>query len=98
MGQQPTSYIILQLLLTCACKAFACLVVGKFYIIVSLKSSISFWASSVDETGYKLSHGGGVVLPLRSHTGKLRLKGVTFFRFQVYERVGILLVEVPLKG
>ena len=29
-----------------------------------------------------------------AYTGRLRLKGVPFFRLQVYERVGILLVEV----
>ena len=61
------------------------------------KSSISFWASSADETEYKLSPrgGGGVVLPLRPGTGKLCPKGVpAFFRLQVCERVGILLVEV----
>ena len=30
-----------------------------------------------------------------AYTGRLRLKGeLTFFRLQVYERVGILLVEV----
>ena len=37
---------------------------------------------------------GGVLLPLRSYTGKLRPKGVPFFRLLVYERLGILLVEV----
>ena len=31
---------------------------------------------------------------LRSYTGKLHPKGVLFFRLQVYEWVGILLVEV----
>ena len=55
---------------------------------------INFWASSADETEYKLSRGGGVVLPLKSYTGKLCLKGVPFFRLQAYERVGISLVEV----
>ena len=29
-----------------------------------------------------------------AYTGRLRLKGVPFFRLQVYDRVGILLVEV----
>ena len=41
-----------------------------------------------------INYPGWVVLPLRSYTGKLRPKGVRFFRPQVYERVGILLVEV----
>ena len=51
LGQRPTLYIIIQLLLKCASKDFAYLVAGKFYGISSLKSSISFWVSSVDETG-----------------------------------------------
>ena len=34
------------------------------------------------------------VLPKKAYTGRLRLKGGTFFRLQVYERVGILLAEV----
>ena len=29
-----------------------------------------------------------------AYTGRLPLKGVPFFRLQVYDRVGILLVEV----
>jgi len=37
--------------------------------------------------------GGGVLL-IMAFRGKLRPKGVPFFRLQVYERVGILLVEV----
>ena len=41
-----------------------------------------------------INYPGGVVFPLKSYTGKLRLKGVPFFRLQVYERLGILLVEV----
>jgi len=31
-------------------------------------------------------------------TGRLRLKGGTFFRLQVCERIGILLVEVYERG
>ena len=38
--------------------------------------------------------GRGVLLPLRSYTGKLRPKGIPFFRLLVYERLGILFVEV----
>jgi len=34
------------------------------------------------------------VLPIMVYTGRLRPKGVPFFRLQVYERVGISLVEV----
>ena len=41
----------------------------------------------------QLPEGGGGVLPIMAYTGRLRPKG-TFFRRQVYERVGILLVEV----
>ena len=50
--------IIMQLLLTCASKAFSCLVVlvaGKFYSISSLKIFDYLCASSADETEYKLS-------------------------------------------
>ena len=38
--------------------------------------------------------GGGWVLPMMAYMG--RLGGGTFFRLQVYERVGILLVEVSV--
>ena len=38
--------------------------------------------------------GGGGILSTMAHKGRLRLKGVPFFRLQVYDRVGILLVEV----
>ena len=38
--------------------------------------------------------GGGGILSTMAYTGRLRLKWVTFFRFQVYDREGILLVEV----
>ena len=34
------------------------------------------------------------VIPIMAYTGRLRLKGGTFFRLHVYERVGILLVKV----
>ena len=34
------------------------------------------------------------VLSIMAYTGRLRPKGVSFFRLQVYERVGILLVVV----
>ena len=37
---------------------------------------------------------GGGVLPIMAHTERFRPKRVTFFGLQVYERVGILLVEV----
>ena len=41
------------------------------------------------------SREGGGVLPMMAHTGRLRPKGLpSFFRLQVYERVGISLVEV----
>ena len=38
--------------------------------------------------------GGSGILSTMAYTGRLRLKGVPFFRLQVYDRVGILLVEV----
>ena len=58
------------------------------------KSSISFWASSADETEYKLSP-QGVGTPFKTLYGEaLPERGTTFFRLQVRERVGILLVEV----
>ena len=38
--------------------------------------------------------GGGGVLPILAYTGRLRPKGGTFFRLQVYKRVGISQVEV----
>ena len=38
--------------------------------------------------------GGGEVFPMMAYTGRLRPKGVFFFGLQVYERVGISLVEV----
>ena len=34
------------------------------------------------------------VLPMMAYTGRLRPKWGTFFRLQVYERVGISLVDV----
>ena len=37
---------------------------------------------------------GGRGTPYSGLTGRLRLKGVTFFTFQVYERVEISRVEV----
>ena len=37
---------------------------------------------------------GGRVLPIMSYTGRLRPKGIPFFRLQVYKRVGISLVVV----
>ena len=37
---------------------------------------------------------GGGVLPIMAYMERLRPKGGTFYRLQVYERVGILLVEV----
>ena len=37
---------------------------------------------------------GGEVFPMMAYTGRLRPKGVFFFGLQVYERVGISLVEV----
>ena len=37
---------------------------------------------------------GGRVLLIMAYTGRLRPKGVPFSGFQVYERVGISLVEV----
>ena len=36
----------------------------------------------------------GAVLPLTAYTGRLRPKGVPFFRLQVYKRLGISQVEV----
>ena len=58
------------------------------------KSSISFWASSADETEYKLSPRGAGT-PFKTLYGEaLPERGTTFFRLQVRERVGILLVEV----
>ena len=41
-----------------------------------------------------LGGGGGEILSTMAYRGRLRLKGVPFFRLQVYDRVGILLVEV----
>ena len=38
--------------------------------------------------------GGGGVLPIMAYTGRLRPKGVPFFRLQVYKRVGISQVEI----
>ena len=38
--------------------------------------------------------GGGGIPSTMAYTGRLRLKGVPFFRLQVCYRVGILLVEV----
>ena len=38
--------------------------------------------------------GGEGVLPIMAHTGRLRPKGVLFFRLQIYERVGISLAEL----
>ena len=38
--------------------------------------------------------GGKRVVPIIAYTGRLHPKGGTFFRLQVYERVGISLVEV----
>ena len=38
--------------------------------------------------------GGAGVLSTMAYTGRLRLKGVPFFRLQVYEREGILRVKV----
>ena len=34
------------------------------------------------------------MVPIKADMGRLHLKGGTFFRLQVYERVGISLVEV----
>ena len=34
------------------------------------------------------------VLPMMAYTGRLHPKGVSFFMIQVYERVGISLVEL----
>ena len=55
---------------------------------------VSFWTSSADETEYKLSLGGGGGTPFRVLYGEALSERGTFFRLQVYERVGILLVEV----
>ena len=38
--------------------------------------------------------GGRRVVPIKADMGRLHLKGGTFFRLQVYERVGISLNEV----
>ena len=38
--------------------------------------------------------GGGGILSTMAYTGRLALKGVPFFRLQVYEKEGVLLVEV----
>ena len=38
--------------------------------------------------------GGEGLLPIMAHTGKAPPRGGIFFRLQVYERVGISLVEV----
>ena len=38
--------------------------------------------------------GGGVVLPITDYKGRLRPKGVPFFRLEVCERVGISRVQV----
>ena len=38
--------------------------------------------------------GGGGVLPIMAYKGRFRQKRGTFFRLQVYETVGISLVEV----
>ena len=38
--------------------------------------------------------GGGGVLPMMAYSGRLRPKRGIFFSLQVYERVGISLVEV----
>ena len=38
--------------------------------------------------------GGGGVISLMTYTGRVCPKGVPFFKLQVYEKVGISLVEV----
>ena len=38
----------------------------------------------------------GGIYSMMAYTGRLRPKGVTFFRLQLYERVGISLIEVPV--
>ena len=47
----------------------------------------------LDKNRFKYPGGGGV-LPMMAYTGRLRPKGIPFFRLQVYERVGISLVVV----
>ena len=43
---------------------------------------------------YVLLTRGRGVLPMMAYTGRPRPKGVPFFRLQVYERVGISLLDV----
>ena len=72
----------------------------NFTVFRVSKLSISFWASSADETEYKLSL-GVVVNKLSPGGNSLKVlygegppERGTFFRLQVYERAGILLVKV----
>lgn len=50
-------------------------------------SMVSIWGSPYIESRWLIPY-------LIAYTGKVRLKGVPFFRLQVYEREGISLVEV----
>ena len=52
-------------------------------------------ASALPPVGWAAGPPGGEgVLPTMAYTGRLRPKRGTFFRFQVYKRVGIYQVEV----
>ena len=57
------------------------------------KSLISFWASLADETEYKLSRRGDGT-PFKVLYDEAPYERGSFFRLQVNERVGVLLVEV----
>ena len=63
--------------------------VTMYYTCVSIDRSLGFISHLA---GYLGSWRG--VIPKMALTGRLRQKGVPFFRPQVYERVGILLVVV----
>ena len=49
-----------------------------------------YWRKTYERIKFR----GVRVLPIMSYTGRLRPKGIPFFRLQVYKRVGISLVVV----
>ena len=51
-------------------------------------------ASKLQKKLLPFVYGGGGVISLMTYTGRVCPKGVPFFKLQVYEKVGISLVEV----
>ena len=51
-------------------------------------------ASKLQKKLLPFVYGGGRVISLMTYTGRVCPKGVPFFKLQVYEKVGISLVEV----